>query len=128
MLEYSFLFSVRRRHTRGALVTGVLTCALPISAWRAHQILAATPANRLQVLLADDAPVKHPDAPRISVFALHHAQNRLHRGNIGAVAVEGLVDERKALAVRSEEGRGGKGGVSPRRTRGSPDLYKKQRK
>src|SRR3546814_6617737 len=26
----SFLFSSRRRHTRGALVTGVQTCALPI--------------------------------------------------------------------------------------------------
>src|SRR3546814_4317037 len=29
---YSFFFSRRRRHTRGALVTGVQTCALPISA------------------------------------------------------------------------------------------------
>src|SRR3546814_10549433 len=27
-----FFFSSRRRHTRGALVTGVQTCALPISA------------------------------------------------------------------------------------------------
>src|SRR3546814_7451791 len=27
-----FFFSIRRRHTRGALVTGVQTCALPISA------------------------------------------------------------------------------------------------
>src|SRR3546814_4245229 len=29
---YYFFFSSRRRHTRGALVTGVQTCALPISA------------------------------------------------------------------------------------------------
>src|SRR3546814_3088378 len=28
---FSFLFSSRRRHTRCALVTGVQTCALPIS-------------------------------------------------------------------------------------------------
>src|SRR3546814_8778818 len=28
-----FFFSSRRRHTRCALVTGVQTCALPISAW-----------------------------------------------------------------------------------------------
>src|SRR3546814_6576606 len=28
-----FLFSSRRRHTRCALVTGVQTCALPISRW-----------------------------------------------------------------------------------------------
>src|SRR3546814_2139522 len=30
-LVYSFFFSSRRRHTRCALVTGVQTCALPIS-------------------------------------------------------------------------------------------------
>src|SRR3546814_7447619 len=28
---YLFFFSIRRRHTRCALVTGVQTCALPIS-------------------------------------------------------------------------------------------------
>src|SRR3546814_3069169 len=32
---YSFFFSSRRRHTRCALVTGVQTCALPISIARA---------------------------------------------------------------------------------------------
>src|SRR3546814_6494455 len=31
MLFVSFFFSSRRRHTRCALVTGVQTCALPIS-------------------------------------------------------------------------------------------------
>src|SRR3546814_4935921 len=31
---YVFFFSSRRRHTRCALVTGVQTCALPISALR----------------------------------------------------------------------------------------------
>src|SRR3546814_12241375 len=31
MLDMSFFFSSRRRHTRCALVTGVQTCALPIS-------------------------------------------------------------------------------------------------
>src|SRR3546814_6536092 len=31
MLLYFFFFSSRRRHTRCALVTGVQTCALPIS-------------------------------------------------------------------------------------------------
>src|SRR3546814_1491883 len=36
MLMFVFFFSSRRRHTRCALVTGVQTCALPIScfAWR----------------------------------------------------------------------------------------------
>src|SRR3546814_11582458 len=32
MLECAFFFASRRRHTRCALVTGVQTCALPISA------------------------------------------------------------------------------------------------
>src|SRR3546814_2592286 len=31
MCSYFFFFSSRRRHTRCALVTGVQTCALPIS-------------------------------------------------------------------------------------------------
>src|SRR3546814_3696897 len=31
LLSYCFFFSSRRRHTRCALVTGVQTCALPIS-------------------------------------------------------------------------------------------------
>src|SRR3546814_10574790 len=31
MVVYLFFFSSRRRHTRCALVTGVQTCALPIS-------------------------------------------------------------------------------------------------
>src|SRR3546814_8400422 len=31
VVVYSFFFSSRRRHTRCALVTGVQTCALPIS-------------------------------------------------------------------------------------------------
>src|SRR3546814_16498913 len=32
LLKVGFFFSSRRRHTRGALVTGVQTCALPIFA------------------------------------------------------------------------------------------------
>src|SRR3546814_16590990 len=38
-----FFFSSRRRHTRGALVTGVQTCALPIcqDAWHAARLFAA---------------------------------------------------------------------------------------
>src|SRR3546814_5627461 len=36
VMNLSFFFSSRRRHTRCALVTGVQTCALPISAERDH--------------------------------------------------------------------------------------------
>src|SRR3546814_4296830 len=43
MIMFFFFFSSRRRHTRCALVTGVQTCALPISALRsaAHAVCAA---------------------------------------------------------------------------------------
>src|SRR3546814_20443374 len=37
---YVFGFSSRRRHTRCALVTGVQTCALPISAWKTPLLVA----------------------------------------------------------------------------------------
>src|SRR3546814_3457422 len=41
ILFFLFCFSSRRRHTRCALVTGVQTCALPISASRSnHDCLA----------------------------------------------------------------------------------------
>src|SRR3546814_5656329 len=42
-----FFFSSRRRHTRCALVTGVQTCALPIS-WR-HRHLVAAQVDALRV-------------------------------------------------------------------------------
>src|SRR3546814_2557914 len=42
---FSFFFSSRRRHTRCALVTGVQTCALPISRDRSgrHPVTITTP-------------------------------------------------------------------------------------
>src|SRR3546814_2969276 len=44
-----FFFSSRRRHTRCALVTGVQTCALPIS-----PVIAALESTRVQHLLVDE--------------------------------------------------------------------------
>src|SRR3546814_13677292 len=48
VLFFIFFFSSRRRHTRCALVTGVQTCALPISRWRAPVLRStySTPAAR----------------------------------------------------------------------------------
>src|SRR3546814_10609964 len=45
---YMFFFSSRRRHTRCALVTGVQTCALPISG---SKLNIAALANDLEVSL-----------------------------------------------------------------------------
>src|SRR3546814_5535128 len=61
-----FFFSSRRRHTRCALVTGVQTCALPISQDRAaalqRQLCGADPqAVRLR---SREYQAPHPDARR----------------------------------------------------------------
>src|SRR3546814_3593795 len=47
-----FFFSSRRRHTRCALVTGVQTCALPISCARDKDAKAVTIRTRKASLLA----------------------------------------------------------------------------
>src|SRR3546814_9860024 len=62
-------FSRRRRHTRGALVTGVQTCALPISLAQAALINGSTG----HALDYDDVivPMGHPTVPVAPVaFAL----------------------------------------------------------
>src|SRR3546814_4144797 len=53
-----FFFSSRRRHTRCALVTGVQTCALPISALRVAQRVAR-PCRVRATLDAGRAPGFH---------------------------------------------------------------------
>src|SRR3546814_7987562 len=61
---YCFFFSSRRRHTRCALVTGVQTCALPISrsASRSMGIEQDLVANGRQQPFGGDEvrPVEHP--------------------------------------------------------------------
>src|SRR3546814_1035759 len=44
-----FFFSSRRRHTRCALVTGVQTCALPISSMGQRPILHVLAADRVEI-------------------------------------------------------------------------------
>src|SRR3546814_3160450 len=55
LVTVMFFFSSRRRHTRCALVTGVQTCALPISDRRADRTVTAFN------LFGIDAPVALPD-------------------------------------------------------------------
>src|SRR3546814_9029882 len=86
-----FFFSSRRRHTRCALVTGVQTCALPIS--------KDTPGFVLNYFLV---PFNN-DAIRL-----------IEAG----VAEPADVD--RAIKARSEERRGGKECVSTCRSRWSP--------
>src|SRR3546814_7009361 len=92
-----FFFSSRRRHTRCALVTGVQTCALPISG--ALAVAAACPAGVDQPAI--DTTARDPLLEQIAV------DRRMAR------------HERRAEA-RSEERRVGKECVSTCRSRWSP--------
>src|SRR3546814_5487940 len=101
-------FSSRRRHTRCALVTGVQTCALPISFLNSHQVDWA-------------------DDPRYAGWRLGAVTNHV-ADVISAVdrAVAGQaeqIESQKAAVreARSEERRVGKECVSTCRSRWSPD-------
>src|SRR3546814_6213322 len=58
-----FFFSSRRRHTRCALVTGVQTCALPISS--AEQLTSCSACTNGRMLWIGELPQNsHPIVPR----------------------------------------------------------------
>src|SRR3546814_11649218 len=97
------LFSSRRRHTRCALVTGVQTCALPIS-WCKRQI--RTPRGLQNLTLV----------PRFSVLSRPTVLHR--RGEMPGVTVPN-----NEANDRSEERSVGQEGVSTCRSRWS--LYHK---
>src|SRR3546814_10489795 len=109
-----FFCSSRRRHTRGALVTGVQTCALPIS----------TPASFHHLMRRITAP--------IAGLPLDAAlQDRLNReaGAGSALYRDVFAACRQGVAegwMRSEERRVVKERVSTCRSRWSPDPYKKK--
>src|SRR3546814_5362921 len=96
-----FFFSSRRRHTRCALVTGVQTCALPISDQRKDRTIFGH----------DDPPARDlrqwpPILRRSPPPLLMHRRSESPRGRSGA--------------TRSEERRVGKECVSTCRSRWSP--------
>src|SRR3546814_959610 len=103
----SFFFSSRRRHTRCALVTGVQTCALPIS---------------LSSFVAGMAGVLHGfyvGTVQITNYSLHLSIIYLTIVVLGrAGSIGGAI---WAAVVRSEERRVGKECVSKCRSRWSPD-------
>src|SRR3546814_16836401 len=105
-----FFFSSRRRHTRCALVTGVQTCALPISTGTGKALWlrsANAPGSKSRGLgthstaISEESPTKDK---------LPHPQ----------VSQSGIRD------ARSEERRVGKECVSTCNSRWSPCHYKKK--
>src|SRR3546814_4354360 len=105
-----FFFSSRRRHTRCALVTGVQTCALPISvrSWRYPGAFAAD-------LRSHSRGVGF--FTMVAASGVFGSQLVLQMGAIGPAAVFWVV----AAVLRSEERRVGKECVSTCRSRWSPD-------
>src|SRR3546814_11798526 len=96
-----FFFSSRRRHTRCALVTGVQTCALPISeAYKERddgsveihqQILVARPTQRAIVLGKQGSRIKEIGAKARAELAalLGHPRSEERRvGKAGSVRVD----------------------------------------
>src|SRR3546814_3553967 len=111
LLFLFFFFSSRRRHTRCALVTGVQTCALPISFL--DQI---SPVDRDRVAAAmqssGDDPVEAGLGPQSEVYVSLFLLRQLRGAASGSVVF--------AIDIRSEERRVGKECVSTCRSRWSP--------
>src|SRR3546814_13473641 len=111
-LFFVFFFSSRRRHTRCALVTGVQTCALPISL---HADLRAFGALAVGVAVPENVR-------EVPAQSEHRHLQRLHVQAVRGVTAAGktvVVDE-DPLRLRSEERRVGKECVSTCRSRWSP--------
>src|SRR3546814_6123843 len=111
LLASFFFFSSRRRHTRCALVTGVQTCALPISIAAGATGRAMSPRGRIKManlletawrpFLTDSLNAAAFFARKRVISMLHPSPGRLDNGIIGAKLrgiVAGIVesvDDRK---------------------------------
>src|SRR3546814_3808738 len=109
---FYFFFLSRRRHTRCALVTGVQTCALPISWWP----MDSRDATAIGVDADSDRAWVHASIARLRREAARSADT--HLLHVALPAFPGIdfyfKDE------RSEERRVGKECVSTCRSRWSP--------
>src|SRR3546814_12456605 len=129
----SFFFSSRRRNTRCALVTGVQTCALPISAADGPGLEKAT---RLRLSLAATGVAAARGTDLVAAFkqdavkrryadwAELPAYCRLSANPVG----RHLLALHCSAPGGSAESRVGEGGVGTCRSRSSPDHYKKNSK
>src|SRR3546814_4625276 len=113
MLIVFFFFSSRRRHTRCALVTGVQTCALPISRsaleWTWRRPLFGRVGTRLR-----------PCGRLVQQFLLAKPGDGVGQGLPQRPRCQSKLGERPLAVERSEERRVGKGCVSTCRYRWSP--------
>src|SRR3546814_13431518 len=140
-----YFFSSRRRHTRCALVTGVQTCALPISRVRPTEAATSSPNWATALIPSSSTPIGdpptgstrasrlRPDGSAISSTATISSfpeQWRRYGGNGLLPPVSDCCwgADGASAKMRSEERRVGKGGVSTGKSRGAPRSYKKKQK
>src|SRR3546814_140008 len=145
---YCFFFSSRRRHTRCALVTGVQTCALPISTASAIPIMRRTcttarsrgstniwrtdrHSSEIWSLMRQQGPARRPTLfqglarilPAVEHLALRQRVGLLARGGKRAAQRTaigiGRLDHRQRH--RNSLGRGGGGSARNGRARGIGD-------
>src|SRR3546814_16227358 len=120
-----FFFSSRRRHTRCALVTGVQTCALPISAartscWSTEPGRDGRQGMSRALTVVQLLPALESGGVERSTLEIADALVRAgHRAIV--VSAGGRLAPRLVAAGRSEERRAGEGCVSPCSSRWSPD-------
>src|SRR3546814_1260538 len=118
-LFFFFFFSSRRRHTRCALVTGVQTCALPIS--QPSPAFAGEEARAYSVHFTSGC------ARRASCAASYWARSSARKLSFTETNLPPLDPRHEMLScstlmpLRSEERRVGKECVSTCRSRWSPD-------
>src|SRR3546814_9009911 len=111
-----FFFSIRRRHTRCALVTGVQTCALPICASEQK------PSDEVAAILAIKDPTEKFGKLRASSdpqaqFLWASFRDLFH---YSAYHLADIADTARDVDFRSEERRVGKECVSTCRSWWSP--------
>src|SRR3546814_20469977 len=118
MIVFLFFFSSRRRHTRCALVTGVQTCALPISGRAIHR-RPDRRARRKETLNKRfrSPPQRSRDSSRGGWWLSATARKQ-----------RPTLEDKPMGVARSEERRVGKECVSTCRSRGSPYHEKNKKK
>src|SRR3546814_8241976 len=115
-----FFFSSRRRHTRCALVTGVQTCALPIS------VFGMAPRMRID-LLVNDFTYRAVTDRAVVIFEGDAKRNYIHVRDVAKAFIHAIDNYETMNAEpyndglsRSEERRVGQECVSTCRSRWSP--------
>src|SRR3546814_4936170 len=109
-----FFFSSRRRHTRCALVTGVQTCALPISLAKAREELERylpaarqQAAERLRELIGESAPSTAIANARTELAYVRHAKGPIYQSHLltylGVRQVDAVVTAQQTPLERVRE-------------------------